>query len=87
MTALGDHIIENKDGTFRVDCTLKPIFDHYLTEERERRQEDHLHREKLYSKASDLDRRVTRLETKVVVYAVAAAALFQLTVDLLGKAF
>jgi len=82
---LGDHLVETKDGIGRVDCTLKPVFEHFLADERERRQEDHLSRERIFSKIGDLDRRVTRLETKIAVYAVSAAALFQLAVNVIGR--
>ena len=85
MTAVGKHAVESKNGTYRVDCTLKPVFDHFLVEERNRRQEDHLHRESLYAQINSLDRRVTKVETKIAVYAVGAAAIFQTAVLLVGK--
>ena len=85
MTAAGEHIVESKDGAFRVDCTLKPVFDHFLVDERERRQEEHLHRESIYNHINSLDRRVTKVETKIAVYAVGAAAIFQTAVLVIGK--
>ncbi len=85
MAALGKHTIEMGGAGIEVDCTLKSVFDHFLEDERERRQEDHLHRDTIYAKMGDLDRRVTKVETKIALYAVGAAALFNLAMTVINK--
>ncbi len=73
------------EGKHAVDCTLKPVFDHFLKDERDRRKEEHEHRETLYEKVSDLDRRVTKVETKIAIYILLGSLGFNVFIKLIEK--